>query len=103
MQTANAGPHARQRRNALSVPKIPLTIVIPTLDEAAQLAELLESLDWADEVIVSGGASRDDTVAIARRHGARVLERAGDTIAAQRNGAIARARNVWVFALDADE
>jgi glycosyltransferase involved in cell wall biosynthesis len=86
-----------------SAQKVALTIVIPTLDEAGQLAEVLESLAWADEVIVSDGGSRDDTVAIARRHGALVLERAGDTIAAQRNGAIARARNVWVFALDADE
>jgi glycosyltransferase involved in cell wall biosynthesis len=42
-------------------------------------------------------------VAAARQAGATVLERTGPTIAAQRNAAIARARNEWVFALDADE
>src|SRR2546426_5448382 len=82
---------------------VPLTIVIPTLNEAAQLADLLGSLHWVDEVIVADGGSTDDTVTIAREQGATVIERAGQTIAAQRNHAIAAARNAWVFALDADE
>ena len=82
---------------------VPLTIVIPTLNEAAQLPDLLGSLHWADEVIVADGGSTDGTGAIARAQGATVLERAGSTIAAQRNRAIAAARNAWVLALDADE
>src|SRR5436309_838572 len=82
---------------------VPLTVVIPTLNEAAQLPDLLGSLRWADEVIVADGGSTDGTGATARAQGATVLERAGTTIAAQRNSAIAAARNAWVFALDADE
>jgi len=77
--------------------------VIPTPNEAWQIAEALASLRWADEVIVADGGSTDDTVAIARAHGARVIEVKGPTIAAQRNAAIAAARNQWVLALDADE
>jgi len=82
---------------------VPLSIVIPVLDEAGQIEECVGQLGWADEVIVADGGSRDDTVALARSAGATVLEGTGPTIAAQRNAAIATARNQWVFALDADE
>jgi glycosyltransferase involved in cell wall biosynthesis len=84
-------------------PPVPLTIVIPTLDEGAQIVECVRHLAWADEVIVADAGSTDDTVAAARGAGATVLERTGPTIAAQRNAAIAQARNEWIFALDADE
>src|SRR5437870_13588830 len=83
--------------------KLPLTVVIATLNEAWQIADALDSLRWADEVIVADGGSTDDTVAIARAHGARVIEAKGPTIAAQRNAAIAAARNQAILALDADE
>ncbi|MGB7212907.1 MAG: glycosyltransferase family 2 protein [Gemmatimonadales bacterium] len=82
---------------------VPVTIVIPTLEEAAQIAECVRSCAWADEVIVADGGSTDATVSLARAAGATVLEGTGPTIAAQRNAAIAVARNAWVFALDADE
>jgi glycosyltransferase involved in cell wall biosynthesis len=82
---------------------LPVTIVIPTLNEAEQIADCVRQLAWADETIVADAGSTDGTVALARQAGAVVLERTGPTIAAQRNAAIARARNAWVFALDADE
>ncbi|MEP7326962.1 MAG: glycosyltransferase family 2 protein [Gemmatimonadota bacterium] len=82
---------------------IPLTIVIPTKNEAAQIEALVRSLSWAGEVIVADGGSSDDTVALARGAGANVLERTGPTIAAQRNAAIVASSHDWVFALDADE
>ncbi len=84
-------------------PLVPLTVVIPVLDEGHQIGACVEQLAWADEVIVADGGSSDGTVATARAAGAAVLERTGTTIAAQRNAAIASARNAWVFALDADE
>jgi glycosyltransferase involved in cell wall biosynthesis len=84
-------------------PRVPLTIVIPVLDEGDRIGACVEHLVWADEVIVADGGSTDGTVAAARSAGAVVLERTGPTIAAQRNAAIASARNTWVFALDADE
>ena len=82
---------------------VPLTVVIPTLNEAEQIGELVKSLAWAGEVIVADGGSHDDTVTIARQAGARVLESTGPTIAAQRNAAIAAASHQWVLAVDADE
>ena len=82
---------------------LPLTVVIPTLNEAPQIREALDALSWADEVIVADGGSTDDTVAIARCHGARVLELCDESIGGQRNAAIALARNQWILAVDADE
>lgn len=82
---------------------IPLTVVIPTKNEAAQLDELVRGLSWAGEIIVADGGSADGSADVARRAGARVLENTGPTIAAQRNAAIKAASHEWVFALDADE
>lgn len=81
----------------------PVTILIPTLNERAQIAECVRHVAWADEVVVADGGSDDGTGDLAREAGARVIDVPGVTIAAQRNAGIAAARNAWVFALDADE
>lgn len=82
---------------------IPITVVIPTLNEASRIADAIGSVSWAAETIVADGGSSDDTVARARARGAIVLEGTGPTIGAQRNAAIERASNEWILALDADE
>ncbi len=81
----------------------PLTVVIPALNEASQIAECVRGLAWADEILVADGGSIDGTPERARAAGARVLSGDWATIAAQRNAAIAAARHEWVLALDADE
>lgn len=83
--------------------RIPVTVVIPTLNEAHQIGVLLGTLRWADEVVVVDGGSSDGTACIATSHGATVMRLEGATIAAQRNLGIASARNEWILALDADE
>lgn len=82
---------------------VPISVVVPTLNEASRLMTALESVAWADEVIVVDAGSSDDTTVLARRWGARVLSVTGGTIGAQRNAGIAAARNQWILALDADE
>jgi len=84
-------------------PGVPVTVIIPTLNEADQIADCVGRAVWANEVIVADAGSADDTVSLARRLGARVLERTGTTIAAQRNAAISAAANRWILAVDADE
>jgi len=81
----------------------PLTVVIPTLNEAGQIGDCVRQLSWAGEVIVVDAGSNDGTVASARAAGARVLDDVEPGIAAQRNAGIAAAKHEWVFALDADE
>jgi glycosyltransferase involved in cell wall biosynthesis len=80
-----------------------VTVVVPTLDESAQIAEAVRAAAWADEVIVVDGGSRDETAKLAAEAGAEVIIVPGPTIADQRNAGIAAARNQWVLALDADE
>src|SRR6185295_4056648 len=81
----------------------PVTAVIPTLNEAGQIADCVRTVTWADEVIVADGGSSDETPRAAEAAGAKVLRGRWTTIAAQRNAAIAAARNQWVLAVDADE
>lgn len=81
----------------------PVTAVIPTLNEASQIADCVRTVGWADEVIVADGGSIDETPRAAAAAGAKVLQGKWGTIAAQRNAAIAAARNQWVLAVDADE
>lgn len=85
------------------VARVPISVVMPTLNEALGLPSILDDLQWADEVIVVDGGSTDGTVREARNGGAHVLVVSGKTIAAQRNAGIAAARNHWILALDADE
>jgi glycosyltransferase involved in cell wall biosynthesis len=80
-----------------------VTVVVPTLDESAQIAEAVRAAAWADEVIVVDGGSSDETAKLAAEAGAEVIVVPGPTIADQRNAGIAAARNEWVLALDADE
>jgi glycosyltransferase involved in cell wall biosynthesis len=80
----------------------PLTVVIPTLNEANQIGDCVRGLGWAAEVIVVDAGSSDETAKAAMAAGARVLNGVAG-IAAQRNAGIAAAQTEWVFALDADE
>lgn len=82
---------------------VPVTVVIPALNEADRLPGCLASVAWAAEVVVVDGGSTDGTPAVARAAGARVLEGRWETIAEQRNAGIAAAGHGWVLALDADE
>lgn len=88
---------------ARSTARVPLTVVIPTLNEGTQIAQAVTDLAWADEVIVIDGGSTDETTTAARAAGAQVLVLEGVTIAGQRNAGIEAARNHWILALDADE
>ena len=81
----------------------PLTVVIPTLNEAGQIGACVRGLAWADEIIVVDAGSADGTARVASDAGARVIDTLAPGIAAQRNAGIGAAAHEWVFALDADE
>ena len=80
-----------------------LTVTVITRDEAANIAAALQSVSWADEIIVVDSHSSDDTVAIARPLATRVEVREWPGYSAQKNYAAGIATNDWILSLDADE
>lgn len=83
---------------------LPITVLIPTLDEADNLSVLLPLLQGkAGEILVADSYSKDATVELALEHGARIVQRVYDYPAAQKNWAIPQARYEWVLIFDADE
>ncbi len=83
------------------MPKLSVTII--TRDEAANLAAALESVSWADEIVVVDSESTDATVDIARRYTSKVLVRPWPGYVEQKNRAAAEATHDWILSLDADE
>lgn len=80
-----------------------LTVTVITRNEASNIAAALESVSWADEIIVVDSHSTDDTVAIARRHASRVEVRDWTGYSDQKNFAAGLASHDWILSLDADE
>ncbi len=81
-----------------------LSVVVITRNEAANLRACLESVPFADEIVVLDSGSTDETVAIARECGARVTQIADwPGFGPQKNRALALATCDWVLSLDADE
>ena len=82
-----------------------ISVLILTLNEAVNLPLCLASLAWADDVVVLDSGSDDATQEIARQSGARVIYRAFDNYAAQRNYGLQdiEYKNPWVLMVDADE
>ncbi len=77
--------------------------MIITLNAATQLDACLASLAFADEIVVVDAGSTDASVAIAQRHGARVIVQAWLGFGPQKQFAVSQAAHDWVLCLDADE
>lgn len=82
---------------------MPVTATVITLNEADHIQAALESLAWADEIVVVDSESTDRTVAIARQFTDRVFVRPWPGYVAQKNFAAEQASHDWIFSLDADE
>ncbi len=83
--------------------RAPLSAVIITLDAAGQLAACLESLAFADEILVVDSGSGDDTQGVAAGFGARVVHQDWLGYGAQKQFAVEQASHDWVLCVDADE
>lgn len=81
-----------------------LSIIIIAKDEGKFIRRCLESVAWADEIVMLDSGSTDDTVSIARACGAKV-QTVNDWpgFGPQKNRALALATGDWVLSLDADE
>lgn len=80
-----------------------LSAYILTRNEAAKIVAAIESVRWADEVVVADSGSTDGTVELATGLGARVEQIPFHGFGDLRNRAVATCRGEWIFSLDADE
>ena len=82
---------------------VPISIAIITKNEEDRIKACMESLSFADEIVVVDSGSVDDTVHIAQSAGCRVITEKWRGYAGQKQFAVDQCRNDWVFILDADE
>ena len=81
-----------------------ITLIVPTFNEEKVLDRCIGSTkDLADEILVVDSYSTDNTLEIAKGHGARIIQRKYENSASQKNWAIPQASFSWILLLDADE
>ena len=80
-----------------------ITAIIPTLNEEKNIEGAINSLSFADEIIVIDSFSSDQTLAICEKFNVKLIQRQFDDFSSQKNYAIEQALHDWIFILDADE
>lgn len=85
--------------------KSPLSVVVPTYNEERNIAECIESVRWADEILTVDAQSADGTVEICKHAGVRVIPFLNQTRhpESQRTLGMREAKHDWVLCIDADE
>ena len=80
-----------------------LTAKIPTKNEARNIVEAIQSVDFADEIIIVDSFSTDDTLRLAQPRVTKIIQREYENSASHKNWAIPQATYDWILILDADE
>ena len=80
-----------------------LSVTIITYNEAQRIRPCLESIKWADEIIVIDSLSTDDTVKICLEYTSHVICHPWLGYGPQKNFALSKVQNEWVLSIDADE
>ena len=87
----------------MSGDRLRVSAVLVCCDEEENIERCLQSLAWADEIIVVDSYSQDRTVELCRKYTNRIFQRKWTGMVQQRAYAVSLAQNEWVFAIDADE
>jgi len=82
---------------------LPLSLVVVTLNEEANIERCLRSVPFASDVVVVDSFSTDRTAEIAQKLGASVIQEKWRGYGPQKAFAVSKAKNDWVLSLDADE
>ena len=80
-----------------------ISVYIIAFNEAEKIRDCINSVLWADEIIVADSHSTDGTTEIAEKLGAKVIHIPFKSFGDVRNQAITYCTSDWIFSLDADE
>lgn len=82
---------------------ITLSVIIISKNAEEDIRQCLESVKWADEIIVLDSGSSDDTLKIASEYTSQIFSTNWPGFGPQKNRALAKAQGKWVLSIDADE
>jgi glycosyltransferase involved in cell wall biosynthesis len=80
-----------------------LTVIVITHNEELNISDCLDSVKWADEIIVVDSNSSDNTTGLAKQYTTKVFTKEWKGYSEAKNFAIDQATNNWILSLDADE
>ena len=80
-----------------------LSVIIITKNEGTHIGPCLQSILWADEIIVLDSGSEDDTVDICKQYTESVFITNWPGFGIQKQRALDKAQGDWVLSIDADE
>ena len=82
---------------------LPISVCIISYNEEDKITRCLQSVNWADEIILVDSGSTDKTIALCKQHTSKICHRDWTGYVDQKNYALSLAKNDWVLSLDADE
>lgn len=80
-----------------------VSVLIPSYNSEKHIRPTLESVKWAEEILVCDSFSTDQTLSIAKEYGARIIQHEYINSARQKNWAIPQAKHEWILIVDTDE
>lgn len=80
-----------------------LSVIVIVKDAAKDIQCCLESVKWADEIIILDSGSQDNTLAICRQYTQKIFSTDWPGFGLQKNRALDKAKGKWVLSIDADE
>lgn len=80
-----------------------LSIIVITKNEEERIKVCLESIKWADEIIVADNGSTDNTLAIAKSYTSKIFTFDEEDFASLRNKAVEKSSGDWILFVDSDE
>jgi (heptosyl)LPS beta-1,4-glucosyltransferase len=80
-----------------------ISVIVITKDEEKNITGCLQSVDWADEIIVVDSESEDKTVELAEKFTDKIFKKKWEGYVRQKKYALSLAKGEWVLNIDADE
>ncbi len=101
MKSAKGVPSLQELRDTPG--REPVSVIITTYNEERNIVDCIESVLWADEILVVDSYSKDSTLELAKPYPVKILQREYFGSAAQKNWSMDQVEHNWVLILDADE